>query len=59
MDMIDLEKLAETLTKAIIDTGVKDNCRISPEFKKAFIDDIRGRGYHENLVTLVEHIIDN
>lgn len=55
----ELKNIVINLDEVLTETSAKADCRLSPEFKKAFFDDLREAGWHENLITLCEYIIDN
>jgi len=55
----ELKDIVIKLDKVLTETGAKADCRMSPEFKKAFFDDLKEAGWHENLIMLCEYIVDN
>ena len=54
----EIEVLVTELARVIRDTGIKEHCRISPEFREEFLKEAREMSRCFNLAGLCEFIID-
>ncbi|MEA4846696.1 MAG: hypothetical protein VB106_05610 [Clostridiaceae bacterium] len=55
----ELEHIVIKLDKVLTETGIKDNCCLSPKFRKVFFDDLKEDGWHESIIALCKYISDN